>query len=154
MAAMAGDGIKKDAREEYKAVTKQMLNDMMTAICQRKKSNQVRYPEKISQMRKKIIYELALDGLFSGKVDYHERQFIYIAKNVDALAGCYDDNIQWLFTIDALPKGTCNSLLVIHNRIIFTTHIRQKEVYICLSRMLMKNSSMIRCATSNDLPSV
>ena len=37
-------------------------------------------------------------------IDYHERQFIYIAKDIDALAGCYDESIPWLFTIKQLPK--------------------------------------------------
>jgi hypothetical protein len=42
---------------------------------------------------------------FSVKYEFDERKFIYIAKNVEDLHGCYDDNIQWLFTIDAFPKG-------------------------------------------------
>ena len=105
MAAMAGDGIKKDAREEYKAVTKRILDDMNVSFKEMKEMDAGDWGEEdISEEDKKFLYELALDGLFSGKVDYHERQFIYIAKNVDALAGCYDDNLQWLFTIDALPK--------------------------------------------------
>lgn len=105
MAAMASDGIKKDAREEYKAVTKRILDDMNFSFKEMKEMDAGDWGEEdISEEDKKFLYELALDGLFSGKVDYHERQFIYIAKNVDALAGCYDDNIQWLFTIDGLPK--------------------------------------------------
>jgi len=41
----------------------------------------------------------------SVKYECYERQFLYIAKNVEDLHGCYDDAIQWLFTIDAFPKG-------------------------------------------------
>lgn len=105
MAAMASNGIKKDAREEYKAVTKRILDDMNVSFKEMKEMDEGDWGEEdISEEDKKFLYELALDGLFSGSVDYHERQFIYIAKNVDALAGCYDDNLQWLFTIDALPK--------------------------------------------------
>lgn len=105
MAAMASDGIKKDAREEYKAVTKRIIDGMNLSFKEMKEMDADDWGEEdISEEDKEFLYELTLDGLFSGKVDYHERQFIYIAKNIDALAGCYDDNIQWLFTIDALPK--------------------------------------------------
>jgi len=49
------------------------------------------------------IKERLQHGCFTGR-DYSERQFIYIAKNIDALAGCYDENVQWLFTIDQIPQ--------------------------------------------------
>lgn len=49
-------------------------------------------------------FDYPQNGTSFSDIAYHERQFIYIAKDVDALAGCYDDCIQWLFTIDALPK--------------------------------------------------
>lgn len=43
------------------------------------------------------------DMLFSS-IDYNERQFIYFAKNQKALAGCYDESIPWVFTLDKYPK--------------------------------------------------
>ena len=105
MAAMASDGIKKDAREEYKAVTKDLLKWMDQSFTEMKEiETGCLGGEPLSDEDKEICLKLAKDGMFSGRVDYHERQFIYVAKNVDALAGCYDDNIQWLFTIDGLPK--------------------------------------------------
>lgn len=47
--------------------------------------------------------ELLKDCLFSGQ-EYSSRQFIYIGKDVNSLIGCYSDTIEWLFTIDKLPK--------------------------------------------------
>ena len=41
--------------------------------------------------------------LFS-EIDYNERKIIYFAKDINDLAGCYDKNIYWLFTIDKYPK--------------------------------------------------
>lgn len=106
MAAMAGDNVRKDAKAEYKKLTKQILgymDDDYESVKQIEAGDWSKF-EPVSEEDKEFIYEASLGGMFSSMVDYHERQFIYIAKNVDALAGCYDDNIQWLFTIDALPK--------------------------------------------------
>lgn len=106
MAAMAGDNIRKDAKVEYKELTKKILgymDDDYESVKQIEAGDWSKF-EPVSEEDKEFLYEASLGGMFSGMVDYHERQFIYIAKNVDALAGCYDDNIQWLFTIDALPK--------------------------------------------------
>lgn len=47
--------------------------------------------------------KLLKDCLFSGQ-EYSSRQFIYIGKDVNSLIGCYSDTIEWLFTIDKLPK--------------------------------------------------
>ena len=47
--------------------------------------------------------ELLKDRLFSGQ-EYSSRQFIYIGKDVNSLIGCYSETIEWLFTIDKLPK--------------------------------------------------
>ena len=105
MAAMASDGIRKDAKQEYNSVTKDLLKWMDQSFTEMKEiETGCLGGEPLSDEDKEICLQCAKDGLFSGRVDYHERQFIYVAKNVDALAGCYDDNIQWLFTIDALPK--------------------------------------------------
>jgi len=105
MAAMACDGIRKDAKQEYNSVTKDLLKWMDQSFTEMKEiETGCLGGEPLSDEDKEICLQCAKDGLFSGRVNYHERQFIYVAKNVDALAGCYDDNIQWLFTIDALPK--------------------------------------------------
>lgn len=102
MAAMASDEYRKDAKAEYKSVTKRMLNDWFDdGYLSLKKIKSGEDPENYPNDEELIATNEA--QLFSS-IDYHERQFIYIAKNVDDLAGCYDDNIQWLFTIDALPK--------------------------------------------------
>ena len=47
--------------------------------------------------------DLLKNHLFSGQ-EYSSRQFIYIAKDVNSLIGCYSDTIERLFTIDKLPK--------------------------------------------------
>ena len=106
MAAMAGENIRKDAKAEYKELTQKILGHMdddYESVKQIEAGDWSKF-EPASEEDKEFLYEASLGGMFSGMVDYHERQFIYIAKNIDALAGCYDDNIQWLFTIDALPK--------------------------------------------------
>lgn len=101
IAAMASDEYRKDAKAEYKSVTKTMLNDLFDdGYLSLKKIKSGEDPENYPNDEELI--ELNEGQLFSS-IDYYERQFIYIAKNVDDLAGCYDDNIQWLFTIDALP---------------------------------------------------
>lgn len=101
MAAMAVDKYRKDAKAEYKSVTKTMINDLFDdGYLSLEKIKSGEDPENWPNDEELI--ELNEAQLFSS-IDYHERQFIYIAKNIDALAGCYDDNIQWLFTIDALP---------------------------------------------------
>ena len=102
MAAMASDNFRKDAKAEYKELTKQILEYLFDeGYMGLKKIRSGEDPENWPYDEKLI--EILESQLFSN-IDYHERQFIYIAKNIDALAGCYDDNIQWLFTIDALPK--------------------------------------------------
>ena len=105
MAAMACDSLRKDAKQEYNSVTQDVLKWMDESFTEMKEiETGCLGGELLSDEDKEFLLEGAKDGLFSGRVDYHERQFIYVAKNVDALAGCYDDNIQWLFTIDGLPK--------------------------------------------------
>ena len=105
MAAMACDSLRKDAKQEYNSVTQDVLKWMDESFTEMKEiETGCLGGEPLSDEDKEFLLEDAKDGLFSGRVDYHERQFIYVAKNVDALAGCYDDNIQWLFTIDGLPK--------------------------------------------------
>jgi len=101
MAAMACDSIRKDAKAEYKKITEKMLDFVDDAYLSLEKIKSGVDPENYPNDEELI--EINEVQLFSS-LDYHERQFIYIAKNIDALAGCYDDNIQWLFTIDALPK--------------------------------------------------
>lgn len=101
MAAMTSDEYRKNAKADYKSVTKRMLNDLFDdGYLSLKKIKSGEDPENYPNDEELI--ELNEGQLFSN-IDYHERQFVYIAKNVDALAGCYSDNIQWLFTIDALP---------------------------------------------------
>jgi len=78
MGAMASDDftISSKAQTEYDELTKEFLNSLK-------------------------------EKPFSDKYECHKRQFIYIAGNVEELHGYYDDedSIQWLFTIDAFPKG-------------------------------------------------
>lgn len=102
MAAMISDSIRKEAKEEYKSITKRIFDNIFNdGYYSIEKIKSGEDPENYPYDEELIeVNELQL---FSSR-DYHERQFIYIAKNIDALAGCYDDNIQWLFTIDALPK--------------------------------------------------
>ena len=105
IAAMSCDSIRGDAKKEYNSITEDILKWMDISYSEVKEMEAGEWgDDPVSDEDKKFLLESSLEGMFSGRVDYHERQFIYIAKNVDALAGCYDDNIQWLFTIDALPK--------------------------------------------------
>ena len=101
MAAMASDKYRKNAKAEYKSLTKRMLSDLFDdgyLALEKIKSGEDPY----NYPNDEELIEINEAQLFSN-IDYYERQFIYIAKNIDGLAGCYDDNIQWLFTIDALP---------------------------------------------------
>ena len=101
IAAMASDEYRKDAKAEYKSLTKTMLNYLFDdGYLKLKKIKSGEDPDNFPNDEELI--EINKAQLFSS-IDYHERQFIYIAKNLEDLAGCYDDNIQWLFTIDALP---------------------------------------------------
>ena len=106
MAAMAGENIRKDAKTLYIRLTAKMLDNMNDKYerVRKIKDGDLANFGMISEAEKKRIYEESLGGMFSGLVDYYERQFIYIANSVETLAGCYDDRIKWLFTIDALPK--------------------------------------------------
>lgn len=101
MAAMASDEYRKKAKADYKSVTRKMLDALFDdGYLSLKKIKSGEDPDNYPNDEELI--ETNEAQLFSS-IDYHERQFVYIAKNVDALAGCYDDNIQWLFTIDDLP---------------------------------------------------
>ena len=101
MAAMVSDKYRKDAKAEYKSVTERMLYDLFDdGYLSLEKIKSGEDPDNYPNDEELI--ETNEAQLFSS-IDYHERQFIYIAKNIEDLAGCYDDNIQWLFTIDALP---------------------------------------------------
>lgn len=64
-------------------------------------------------------------------LSYHERQFVYIAKDTDSMAGNYDDNILWQFTIDHLPMGM-NFPLEHHVRpnSLYYAHPAQRGVYL------------------------
>ncbi len=106
IAAMASDSIRNDAIKEYKSITNKILGNMDADYESLRKFKAGDWSdfEPLTEENKVLVYKGTEEELFSNKVDYHERQFIYIAKNIDTLAGCYDDNIQWLFTINALPK--------------------------------------------------
>jgi hypothetical protein len=84
MAAMAGENIRKDAKAEYKELTKKILgymDDDYESVKQIEAGDWSKF-EPVSEEDKEFIYEASLGGMFSSMVDYHERQFIYIAKNV------------------------------------------------------------------------
>ncbi len=101
IAAMMDDEICEKVKKEYNDITDKLLDaqfDDGYLGLQKIKSgkDQDNFPNDPELIE---IYE---SQLFSN-IDYHERQFIYIAKDIDALAGCYDDSIPWVFTIDRYP---------------------------------------------------
>ncbi len=109
IAAMASNNDKVESIKQYTIITNRLISIMNEsyATIQRMKSgdySDFQDSESLSEDEKKEYFEFAESELFTGMADYHERQFIYIAKNIDALAGCYDDNVKWIFTIDQLPK--------------------------------------------------
>ena len=71
----------------------------------KKNGNWSNYIEKSSDSiaRQEYWDNMVTKGLISGE-EYTSRQFIYIAKDVNSLFGCYSDTIEFLFTIDKLPK--------------------------------------------------
>lgn len=74
--SMKSHKYRQQAKQEYEALTASLLDEWSKGDCKR----------------------------FTD-LSYHERQFVYIAKDTDSMAGNYDDNILWQFTIDHLPMG-------------------------------------------------
>lgn len=101
IAALAGEEIRNEVKQEYEAITEKLLEYQFDdGYLSLEKIYSGENPEHYPNNPELV--SICESQLFSS-IDYHERQFIYIAKNIEALAGCYDDNIQWLFTIDKLP---------------------------------------------------
>ena len=74
--SMKSHKYRQQAKQEYEALTSSMLDEWSKDDCKR-----------------------FID------LNYHERQLVYIAKDIDSMAGNYDDIILWQFTIDRLPMG-------------------------------------------------
>ena len=98
MAAMAWEEYREDAKDWYEITTNRLI-DIWNKDFQFAKEELAKAPNDPDN-----IWLVNNTGFCSDEFGYHERQFIYIARDVNALAGCYDDNIKWLFTIDALPN--------------------------------------------------
>lgn len=49
-------------------------------------------------------YEALDDKSTFSAINYNERQFIYFVKDINTMAGCYDENIPWVFAVDSYPK--------------------------------------------------
>ncbi len=85
-----------DTRERFSRVNDDVLNSFDHAYEERKNKGF------ISSIQDDSSEEMT-DMSFSS-IDYNERQFIYFAKDLKSLAGCYDESLPWVFTLDKYPK--------------------------------------------------
>lgn len=94
------DDVRKDATEGYRYSTDYLMRLFDGTV--EKQEFDVETEED-----KELLKELVEADKFYNMVPFSERQFIFIVKNEDKIAGCYnpnmDDNINWVFTIDKLP---------------------------------------------------
>lgn len=70
--------------------------------------------------------------LFCNEIPFHERQFIFIAKNENSIAGCVDEekNINWVFTPDKLPADISFPAGHPVGNTLYIAHIAKKGHYL------------------------
>lgn len=69
---------------------------------------------------------------FCNLYSFGERQFIFIVKNIDKIAGCFDDDeiINWVFTLDRIPDGLVFPTGHPQANTLYVAHPVQKGLYL------------------------
>ena len=103
------DAVREYAKDGYEYATEKVMYDFNKFVNIEEEVASIFNDNNKSQEEKDelsiFIRQVAENNKFCNREPFSDRQFLFIVKNVDKVAGCYDmdDNINWVFTQDSLP---------------------------------------------------
>ena len=90
------------------------------------------YPQDFIENEIKDKERLAEEGRFTNHYTFGERQFIFVVKSLDKIAGCFDreEIINWVFTLDKMPRELIFPVGHPQANTLYVAHPAQKGVYL------------------------
>lgn len=132
-------GFSTAAKDIYEAVTNNLLgsfNQYLTIdddnLELRKLFEEDGYPQDFIENEIKDQERLAEEGRFTNHYTFGERQFIFVVKSLDKIAGCFDreEIINWVFTLDKMPRELIFPVGHPQANTLYVAHPAQKGVYL------------------------
>ena len=133
------DEIRSDAKANYEEITKIILNLRNNYQSLAQEQNEMREfceadgdSEEEIQETLKLVEETILSRKFENLFPFGERQFIFVVKNTDKIAGCYDAEgiINWVFTLNQIPGSIIFPVGHPQANTLYIAHPAQKGVYL------------------------
>jgi len=133
------DEIRSDAKANYEEITKKILNIRNNYQSLAQEQNEMREfceadgdSEEEIQETLKLVEETILSRKFENLYPFGERQFIFVVKNTDKIAGCYDSEgiINWVFTLNQIPGSVIFPVGHPQANTLYIAHPAQKGVYL------------------------
>lgn len=133
------DSIRSDAKSNYEAITECILNltnkylsmeeekQGMRELCEADGDSEETIKEWMDS-----IEDLLTSQKFENEYSFGDRQFMFIVKNTDKIAGCYDSDgiINWVFTLNQIPASIVFPAGHPQANTLYVAHPAQKGVYL------------------------
>lgn len=102
LAPNAGYGMHGDSLARMREIYEQ---DYAESLKEAKQSNDQELVDLVESDHTNYLKELESGQRFFSHRPYHDRQFIFVVRDLDRIGGCYDptDNVKYVFCLDELP---------------------------------------------------
>ena len=130
------DGVRMDACSSYDHVTEKMLQIQNYFTILPSEDDEIRHMDGWTEEEKEEViacqHERAEVQKFSNHFAYGERQFLFVVKSTDKIAGCFDRDeiINWVFTQDKLPADLTFPVGHPQANTLYIAHPAQKGLYL------------------------
>lgn len=110
----SNEGVRNSAKSNYETITERLLNLTNQYLSKEQEKEEMRDFLKSEGESEESIQEFLNDmeinmtnSKFENKYPLGDRQFLFIVKNTDKIAGCYDPDgiINWVFTLNQIPAS-------------------------------------------------
>ena len=131
--------VRSDAKSNYEEITKRILNirnNYQSLAQEQKEMREVCEADGDSeediQETLKLVEDTILSRKFENLFSFGERQFLFVVKNTDKIAGCYDSEgiINWVFTLNQIPGSIIFPVGHPQANTLYIAHPAQKGVYL------------------------
>lgn len=132
-------GFSSSAKSIYEAVTDNLLGSFNQYLTIDDDNRELRrlfeedgYPEDFIASEIEEQERLSEEGRFTNHYSFGERQFIFVVKGLDKIAGCFDRDeiINWVFTLDKMPRELIFPVGHPQANTLYVAHPAQKGVYL------------------------
>lgn len=133
------ENIRSNAKENYETITQRVLNLTNNFLSLEQEKQEMREAceangdseETIKEWMENI-EDLLTSQKFENEYSFGDRQFLFIVKNTDKIAGCYDSDgiINWVFTLNQIPASIVFPVGHPQANTLYVAHPAQKGVYL------------------------